>query len=167
MMRLVATLSVIWLLGFAAFALFGSVRELHKEYDHYIENCSSILDKDPDQTRRYEYCRSDANEFYFDRLDDYKKQIPWFLIQDFGILVVGWTVVLLGIATVRGAKWAVSMLPIKSVSGHSPPPLLPPAGPLSPDADIQSEVELHAADTPPTAHRTQLAGRVQASEGPS
>jgi hypothetical protein len=93
--------------GFAALALFGSMRELYQEYDHYIENCSAILD-DPDQTRRYEYCHSDANEFYFDRLDDYKRQIPWLFIEDFGILVVGWTVVLLGIATVRGAKWMLS-----------------------------------------------------------
>jgi hypothetical protein len=107
-MRPGATLSVIWLLEFAAFALFGGIRALQEEYDHYIENCSAILEKDPDQTRRYEYCRSDANEFYFDRLDDYKKQIPivthrrfW----DLGCWLDGcapWN------ATVRGAKWMLS-----------------------------------------------------------
>ena len=86
-MRLGAILSVIWLLGFAAFALFGGIRELHEQYDHYLERCSEILDKDPNQTRRYEYCLSDANEFYLDRFDDYKRQIPWLLIEDFGMLV--------------------------------------------------------------------------------
>src|SRR5262249_26507478 len=46
--------------------------------------------------------RTASLEFYFDRIGDCKKQIPRLLIEDFGTLVVGWTVVLLGIATVRG-----------------------------------------------------------------
>ena len=108
MVRLGATLSVIWLLGYAVFASFGSIRELQEQYDHYLDNCYAIVAKDPNQTRRYEYCLSDANEFYVDRFDDYKKQIPRLLIEDFGILIVGWTIALLGIAIVRGVQGMLS-----------------------------------------------------------
>jgi hypothetical protein len=104
MMRLGAILSVIWLIGFAAFALFDNMRQLHEQYHQYLEYCYAILDKDPNQTGRYEYCLSDANEFYLSRFYDYKKQIPWLLTEDFGTLIVGWTAALLGIAIVRGVK---------------------------------------------------------------
>jgi hypothetical protein len=107
-LRLGVILSVVWLLGFAGLAWFSSMRELRNQYSHYLGYCSAILEKDPNQTGRYGYCLSDANELYLRTVDEYKNEIPWLLTIDFGTLAAGWTVALVGIGTVRCVKWMLS-----------------------------------------------------------
>jgi hypothetical protein len=101
MIRLGVMLSVIWLLGFPAYAWFGSMRELEQQYSSYMKHCSAILERDENQTLAYEDCVSEAAEFYQQQFNDYKRHIPQLLAVDFGAVACGWTIPMLGIGIVR------------------------------------------------------------------
>jgi len=107
-LRLGVILSVVWLLGFAGIALLGSIHGLRDQQNRYFKYCSDILDKDPNQTIRYEECLNDARGSYLRTADEYKQQIPRLLTEAFGPLLVGWTITLIGIGTARGVKWLLA-----------------------------------------------------------
>ena len=108
MLRLGVILSVVWLLGFAGIASFGSIHGLREQQNRYLKYCSDVLDKDPNQTIRYEECLKDARGGYLRTADEYKQQIPSLLIEAFGPLLVIWTITLIGIGMVRGVKWLLT-----------------------------------------------------------
>ena len=108
MLRLGVILSVVWLLGFAGIALFNSIHGLREQHSRDLKHCSDILDKDQNQTIRYEECLNDAREVYLRTADEYKQQIPRLLTEAFGPLLVGWTIMLIGIGMVRGVKWLLT-----------------------------------------------------------
>ena len=108
MIRLGVMLSVIWLLGFPAYAWFGSMRELEEQYNSYMNQCYTILERDENQTLRYEDCVSEATEFYQEQFDEYERRIPRLLAVDFGAVAFGWTIPLLGIGIVRFFRWTLA-----------------------------------------------------------
>ena len=100
MARIGIVLSVIWFVGFAGYGWFSGIHRMDDLYRLDLQACLENFDKTQNETN-YEYCIDAATELYHNRSIDYKERIPKFLAVDFGVIALGWSIVLFGVVIAR------------------------------------------------------------------